>query len=204
MEVVADEGTLTTEAGAWDTAPHPWRRYGARIVDLYLSGGLLLILAGSMVGLAGPDWLYNLVVQGGRLVQVLVLAPLSWILSAPIVAVLLAKFGTTPGKLLFGLRVVPTDGIAATLPRLMKRELYMLIWGVGLGIPLISFVTMITSFETVNKGEPARWDAATGLAVEARRVAGWQLVGVIVGTVVVLGLKLWGLVEQLGGLSAAA
>lgn len=204
MEVVVDEGALPAEVGTWDTVPSPWRRYGARLVDLYLSGGLLLVLAGFMVGLAGPDWLYDFVVQGGRWVQVLVLAPLSWILSAPIVAVLLAKFGTTPGKLLFGLRVAPTDGIAATLPRLMKRELYMLIWGVGLGIPLISFVTVVTSFETVNKGEPARWDAATGLAVEARRVAGWQLVGVIVGTVVVLGLKLWGHLEWIAGSSAAA
>jgi hypothetical protein len=157
-----------------------------------------------MVGLAGPDWLYAFVTEGGRWVQVLVFGPLSWILSAPIVAVLLAKFGTTPGKLLFGLRVVPTDGIAPMLPRLMQRELRVLIWGVGLGIPLLGLLAMITSFETVNKGEPARWDEAAGLAVEARRVAGWQLVGVIVGTAVVVGMMLWGYLEWIAGSSAAA
>lgn len=199
MDAAADETMSPAETGEWDTTPQPWRRYGARILDVQLFGGVLMILGGVAVGVFGPEAVYAFITQSGRIGQVLLFGPLSWMLTAPFVALCLAKFGTTPGKLLFGLRVVPAEGGRLGVARAMQREARLLVWGAGFALPLISLITMITSYEKVTKGAPSRWDEDTALTVEARRAQGWQLLGIVLGALVVLVALLWSAVERLAG-----
>nr|WP_294810550.1 RDD family protein [uncultured Sphingomonas sp.] len=182
--------------GVWDTQPHPWRRYGARIIDVQLFGGGAFIGIGILAGLFASDAVYFWLIDEARWKSLLILTPLSWMIAAIIVAMLLTWKGTTPGKLLFGLRVTPADDRPLSLGRAIQREALLLFWGIGFALPLLNLLAGITSFRHVETGEQARWDKAAVLVSEARAVAGWQLVGVIVGTVLVIAALAWSLVER--------
>ncbi len=69
-----------------------------------------------------------------------------WIVASPCIAACVAWKGTTPGKLLFSLRVVSHDG-ALNYRTALRREAYLLIWGIGLGIPLLSLIMLIPQLQ---------------------------------------------------------
>jgi uncharacterized RDD family membrane protein YckC len=199
MEALAqapDQPALIT-SDAWDTLPHPWRRYGARIIDVQLFGGAILFVVAALIGLFASDAVFLWVAEEARWKSMLIYGPLSWILTGIAVAPLLAWKGITPGKLLFGLRVIAADGRPLGLGRALRREAMLLVWGIGFALPLLNLAAGISSFQQVEGGAPARWDAHTALTVEARRVAGWQLAGVILGTILVVVSLAWSLVERL-------
>lgn len=181
----------------WDREPHPWRRYGARIIDVELFSVLVLGLAGVLIGFYAPDPIYFWVIEEARWKDLLVYSPLSWIIGAIAVAMLLRWAGTTPGKFIFGLRVVPADDRPLTFRRLARREALLLVWGIAFAIPLLSFIAAVASFVRLQDGRQSFWDEETGLIVEGRHLTGLTLVGVTAGGLLVAGLILWGLVERI-------
>lgn len=202
----ADGGAGAIEAPAAtgsDREPHPWRRYAARVIDLTLLGLigmapifiLLLVLAPD----AG-DWL----VGGSWIASLFVLGPLSWFVAAPINAFFLTRWRATPGKWLFGLRVSGAEGGRLRFRQALTRELHLLFWGAGLGLPLIGLLCMVRSYFDLENDNRTRWDAAAGSLVEARGIAGWQLAGVIVGTVLVAAIKMMDMVDRLMGFGPPA
>ena len=193
MEVVSSDVSATAgqnEEG-WDTDPHPFRRYAARIIDVQLFsgiGGFVLALIGFITF---PEVFDALLMTESRMMDLLVWTPLSWIMTAPIIALLLSKVGTTPGKFLLGLRVRTGDGSPLTFRRAARREGILLLWGIGFGIPLFSMIAAASSYSTVSDGRPTRWDDQTDLYVTARQAKGLQLVGLILGGVLVIAFLAW-------------
>ncbi|MBN8819227.1 MAG: RDD family protein [Sphingomonas sp.] len=192
----AEQDTISV---TWEAAKNPWRRYGARLIDVYVFGELTLGIAGLMIGLWGPDWLFDWVTDDQQWKQLLVWSPLLWICATPMIATVISWKGTTPGKWLFGLRVVGDGPIR--FGAAFRRECLLLFWGIGLALPLLNLVMAIRSFSEVEPTGVARWDEATGLRVEARTITGWRIVGVVIGTVLVVTALLAGIFLRI--LSAA-
>ncbi len=141
-------------------APGPWARFWARAVDLGVGGNLLLTL------LILP-WVYGLP-REGYLMQT-VLGSLSWMI---VETLMLAMFGTTPGKWLFDIQVQTPGG---DLPRYwvaVRRCAAVFVWGLGVGIPLLGFPAMIASYNRLMAEGQTAWDRATGLTV-VQRGSGW-------------------------------
>ncbi len=69
-------------------------------------------------------------------------------------AIVFGLFGTTLGKLLFGVRVRLRDGGRPTFLQYLGRVAWMYLSGLGLGIPFVALFTMGRQFFEVKEGRP--------------------------------------------------
>jgi TPR repeat protein/curved DNA-binding protein CbpA len=135
-----------------------WRRYFARyLIDYSLCGFLSLFAIAYWVdyGHQIPNWL----VLNNYLYWIYISAPL-WLVLEPIT---LSIFGTTPGKALFRLRLVSNN----IEPNYWKRSFYVYVVGIGLGLPVISGLTMLYAGSRLKKNGKTDWDKWAGFNIEA-------------------------------------
>ena len=154
------------EVLAWPLAS-PWRRWFARLFDLWCGIMVVGFTGGLVLGQVAPAVLGWLDTPGsGKLVGLLCL-PFALLLDAGV----MAAFGNTPGKALLGLRLRQTDGQPLTLRQLCWRNLGVWSAGLGLGLPLINLLTMARQHRRLKGGEQASYDEE-GFRVWARPI-GW-------------------------------
>lgn len=110
---------------------HPFRRYFARMLDHYLLDAVLTLLAVTVLG-----W------RSGDTVLFTILGYLVWWIRIPVNAAFLHFFGTTPGKLVMGIRIEDISQGKMDFESAMRREFQVLGWGQGFGIPLVSLIMM--------------------------------------------------------------
>lgn len=159
----------------------PWRRYFARGVDLWI------------VALAAGVLLWNLLPEDELLVGLLVM--LIWI---PIEALLLSTWGTTPGKWLFATRVRTMEGNRLSFLAALKRTADVMVRGLGLGVPILSLVTLAVAYNTLTRDTRASWDAAAGWEVGHREVGLPQIIALAVIAVLALVIMLFAFVPSFG------
>lgn len=109
-------------------APHPWRRWFARMLDAWC---LSFLYAMVLVGLGRRA-------DDGQIVHALVLL----LLMVPAETAALALAGTTPGKWLLNVRVREADGRRLSWSRALARALHVWLFGMCAGIPLLSLFAM--------------------------------------------------------------
>ena len=163
----------------------PWMRFWARGLDVFLAqfvGGVCLgVLA--VMGSPIPLWATPAVLA--------LLFFLAWHVIEPL---LLATWGTTPGKSLFRISVRTPDDRRPSLSAAAKRSFLVGLRGAGVGIPIIFLFTGIHAYRVLAKHKRATWDRDTNLEVfhgsfgAVRRVF-----------IVILGLGIFGVVV-LGGM----
>jgi hypothetical protein len=119
LQVALDRFGSPREAARTFSAGHPLqpaplgRRLAAAAADLLPFGSLLLI------GYWHPDWPGTVYPEDATRMILLGLAVLWWNLVLPLAE---ARAGRTPGKRLFGLRVVSEDGTAISLGQAIFRR----------------------------------------------------------------------------------
>jgi hypothetical protein len=144
-----------TEALNWnDTSPHPWRRYFARLTDIVVNGfitifGLFFIASLFGISLSPLDQALDNTVGAAIIVG---------FLSMPLNALLLSSLGTTIGKWLFGIRVLNADFKLLGFSIALKREGLVFVYGLGLGLPLISLLTLAMSYRKLKTDGMTSWD----------------------------------------------
>lgn len=133
--------------------PRPWIRFLARLCDYRLASFLVGLPLGLFVGFVSvwidqpfPD-LPN-VVWGMMTIAI-------WVL---LEAVLLRFLGTTPGKALLAVSVGQQRWRKPGFGSALKRSLLVWLHGLGLGIPLISLLTMGQSYGDLKKEGSSMWD----------------------------------------------
>jgi uncharacterized RDD family membrane protein YckC len=148
-----------------------WARFLARMSDI-----LLLVLPGSFIigiGLAtmqlsgllpGPDPEANPLVQWG--INMLIGLSVSLFLES----LLLSSWGTTPGKWLMGVKVRTEAGEKLSFPAAAKRWLLVFVIGRGLGIPIVSLITLFRAAEDLQEEGITTWDEMMDLTVTRRQV----------------------------------
>lgn len=130
-------------------APHPWRRYFARMLDLFIYVVIwtffqLLILRWNLTAHPFLDTLVGSYISCGFM-----------ILFEPI---LLATLGTTPGKWILGLVVRDSYGKKLTYSAGLARVLELFVKGLGFNLPIYSIVRLVISYGNCKKGEIMWWD----------------------------------------------
>ena len=158
----------------------PWRRYFARSFDHSLAS-----LAAGLPFIANrwitvwPKSYSMLLIPLLTIVVILIAEP-----------VLLATWGTTPGKWIFGLYVrEPDDEPKLGWIDAFSRTFSVLWYGYGMFLPVVSLVRIIKCYNKAVKGETLPWEEDTDLRGTGRRMlpAAFLYVG---ASALVIGLHL--------------
>jgi uncharacterized RDD family membrane protein YckC len=156
---------------------YPIRRFWARWFDLYLYAGIWWILMWA----AGRD-------IGATLVNpwVMLLHFIPWFV---LEAVLLHRYGTTPGKWLLGINVVNNDGSLLTLPESTRRSARVLFIGIGFGWDIVALICQVMSYFTTRRLGRPLWDHAGGHRVVVQPLHPLRLVAYVFVMFISLQLK---------------
>ena len=159
---------LTELPAGWrDTNPHPWRRYFARGLDIVISGVAVEVAVIWVSSLIDPTLGARVSGIFGNVDPRLVDMGLVAFAVIPN-AVMIGLTGTSPGKWIFGVRVLNAEGRPMGILRGLERELWVLMFGVAFGIPLIFLLTLILSCVRLEKREVTIWDSSMELVIAQR------------------------------------
>lgn len=157
-------------------ATRPWPRFLARHLDYALFALVLGVLRSHVRwhALELPDAVLGLSI------------PLLW---APVEAICLSLGGTTPGKAVFGLRVLRGDGDKLSLAGALARSLRVWVQGMGLGLPGVNLLANGLGYRALRRRGVTPWDAGAPWRLEAARLAAWRVAaGVLLAAGCVAGL----------------
>ena len=172
----APDPVMAAPAPVWhaDVAPRvraPLRRWAARLLDWMLFSVLWAVLLGAVLHInparSMPWSIYAFLV-------------LDWAVEPH----LLHRFGTTPGKWLLGLRVVGPDGTPPDGEQARERTNRVLLWGLGLYLPVFSTVRRLMSLKRCVDGDELPWEQETSLVLrDGKR---WRTVAAVGAWLVLL------------------
>ena len=128
----------------------PFYRCMARHLDYLLFCTLCIIMA----YIISPKYVDNFIKKYSEGTLILLLIAL-WV---PIEAELISKFGTTPGKWLFSIKIKNINGQNLSYTEAINRSKHVYYYGMGLGLPIIHIVTQIISYRYLKKNITTRWD----------------------------------------------
>jgi uncharacterized RDD family membrane protein YckC len=142
------------------------RRFWARIVDLqcYIAAWWLLLYAANFnIGsiFANP-WI--------MLAQLL-----PWV---PLEALLLQRFGTTPGKWMLGMRIQNDDGTPLSYRQAFLRSVRALVAGVGMGLGFLVPICLGLSYWITRRLGRPLWDHLGGHRATFAEIRGRRYIGV--------------------------
>lgn len=158
-----------------------WSRFWARNFDLMIFGVVVRLALAPVF----PDIFWATSFWGG-LIEAILWLPLALVLDA----LVMASFGTTPGKALWGLSVRSATGARLSLPAIVKRNFGFWLYGFGAGIPLLGIVTLALNYWQGRKGLPARWDRGAGHQVRQKPIGWLRRIAAFLALVFVL-LVVW-------------
>ena len=181
------------------TPVRPWARYVAKSMDMLIAS-LLLIPIFIAIGVL----VVAVLVLNGQSVEFLDAPVQSPAVEAVYFAagmvllaiffplgegICIASFGTTPGKSLLGIKLRDVEtGNKLPMSRSIARSYGAYFYGVGLGVPLITLLTHIMSYEYLKGNDITRWDERQRALYETRRVSRFRwafaIVLVVIGTVI--------------------
>lgn len=144
----------------------PWVRYWARMIDLLLFS----LLLGFVIGIIYPPVLeINDTLLGIILLFVYVFVE----------PIMLTSWGTTPGKALLRVRLRKSTGDKPTYSEALSRSFSVWLRGFGLGIPLVSLITLITSYNKLTKKRITTWDEEGDFNVSHRIIGAIRIIVMI-------------------------
>lgn len=162
-----------------------WRRFFARQIDLILA---LFLVTASATALGWTDmWMIALPES-----FFFVIAPaLLWIVPE---ATLLSLWGTTPGRLVLGLRVEDEKGSPPAFGKALLRSVLVWAGGLGFGLPLVMLLPvaqwMYALWHFQRSGDTL-WDRSAGTRVAFCPLHRGHVAGIALTTALVTSLFAW-------------
>lgn len=123
----------------------PWVRFFARNIDIYIFALFLVVI----LSIFSPSSIPKSNISFGMVALFL------WIL---VESVFLSTLGTTFGKWLLKVKVRDNEGRKLTFPVALKRSFLVWLKGLGIGFPIISLLTLISSHSDLTKRGGTSWD----------------------------------------------
>lgn len=153
--VLAPPSTLA----GWLAEPQtPWRRYAARILDLTVNGALGLSILAIIFFAVVPDTAFRFFsifeTRAGTVADFVLTGLIASLIGGSLVGV----SGLTLGKVIFGVKVTRTDGTKLGLAAGVRRDLSVLLRGLGLCLPIVALLTMWLSYRSLTKDGTTGWD----------------------------------------------
>ncbi|WP_120497462.1 RDD family protein [Kiloniella sp. EL199] len=164
-----------------DFAPHPWRRYFARWIDISIYANLVLFPVFSHLT---PSQLYSVTAQltlaefWGLL---LLLQTLLLSITALFNIFCFRIFATTPGKFIFGIKILTKDHTSLNFKEAISREFHVLVKGFAFGIPVISLITQIYGYLDLTMDKCTSWDDRLKTVVVQRNNSDKQILFCFIG-----------------------
>ena len=157
------------EADSLPKVTAPWKRYFARLIDeaIYLIFWNLILALGFHMNIRQTGLAF--VVIGTIMQSVLLLL---------VEPVMLSRFGTTPGKFLFGFRVSTESGARLTWREAYDRTGIVLKRGVGFYIPVYGLIREYSSYRDCKKGEILEWEEDNILTLDERHMR-WKVIAAV-------------------------
>ncbi|MFW6106644.1 MAG: RDD family protein [bacterium] len=137
--------------------PHPWRRYFARMLDYATVGLIPLFILHLLVAKFAPQGVDRLSLLMSNLVAAGIIHSAIWI---PVEAALIALTGRTPGKSLYGIKIVDEQGNKLSFRASLKRSALVWVQGLGLGIPIVALFTQLAAHKRLGQTGSTLWDNA--------------------------------------------
>lgn len=147
-------------------APQPWIRLLARMLDLQLALASTLVLMTEFEPIAVPG--YRTVAASSVLACALWLA---------VEAVSLSRYGTTPGKWLFGIRVTQPNPGSPSTSAWLARSARVWLYGIAMGLPFIWMITCAAAYISLKKRGKTAWDQKGGFEVEHMQLGAIRSLG---------------------------
>ncbi|WP_412754882.1 RDD family protein [Legionella donaldsonii] len=152
------------------SAVRPWTRFMARMID----NTLFTILFGWILVFLVPAFMegINDTIFG-------FLSLVAWIFAETL---LLITLGSTFGKWLLRIQIIPNDGQRPTLPHAFKRSVKVWFFGLAMGIPFINLFTLISAHSNLSKNRITSWDKAEKFTINHgeiniyRGIAAWVII----------------------------
>lgn len=129
---------------------HLWARFFARTTDY-----LIIFLVSIMITNYVFHSLLKMILEKSLGFLFIIIIMVSWVF---IESILLYTTGTTPGKWLFNIHIYKKNGNKIGLIQAMNRSTLVWLDGFAMGIPLISFATLLRSYYSIDKNKVAPWD----------------------------------------------
>lgn len=169
LEKAPSEIPAELEADSLPKVRAPWKRYFARLIDetIYLIFWNLILALGFHMNIRQTGLAF--VVIGTIMQSVLLLL---------VEPVMLSRFGTTPGKFLFGFRVSAESGARLTWREAYDRTGIVLKRGVGFYIPVYGFIREYSSYRDCKKGEILEWEEDNILTLDERHMR-WKVIAAV-------------------------
>ncbi len=158
---------------------HPWRRLFARTVDICTAGFVLFLLLIFAFSATMPEQAAGFAKAIENPIIASVVLYLIWL---PAEAALLSRFGTTPAKWLFGIRVEHPGGNLLSFSEALNRSFLVFVQGVGFGIPFVALFTQLFAYRRLTKTGTTLWDISTSAVVLHKK---WGVFRALVCTVTV-------------------
>jgi uncharacterized RDD family membrane protein YckC len=140
---------------------HPWRRYFARILDTTF----FVVVFFLFIGILFPSLFDSPPAKGAERAMEWLYQIAGFVAYAPFEAFCMHIFGNTVGKALYGIRVSAPTGGNMGLAVASKRSFHVLVRGIGLGIPVVCLITLLTSYNTLRHDGVTSWDRQLGCVV---------------------------------------
>ncbi len=140
----------------------PWVRLFARSIDIFIWGFLIRELL-KLISISTYEDLLS--IANGYVINAVIYA--LWIF---VEGFAISKFGYTFGKWLLNIHVGNCDRTRLNTKTSLKRVLGVWIYGEGLGIPVLSFVTYIMSYFYLKNNKITKWDKKLSVEVKHTRV----------------------------------
>ena len=148
-----------------DTLPKehfPWQRFFARLLDAQIYRSLWVLIL--------PALGFNMLKSSrGGVLSLELLTLGTMFLLEPL---LLSRFGTTPGKWLFGLRVTSPDGRRLTYAEGRERTAYLFWYGIRLNLPFFRLYRLYVSYTDEQQEKELPWEDRSEQTI--RDHAGWR------------------------------
>lgn len=139
----------------------PWVRYFARSLDL----SLYVTLWDALLALG---FHINIMEMGFAGIILNIIVPVCILLLVE--PLMLSRFGTTPGKFVFGLRVTAETGARLTHREALHRTWTVIRRGSGFLIPIYELIREYKSYKACKRGETLDWEEETLLWLDEGRV----------------------------------
>lgn len=160
---------------------HPWRRYFARIIDLYIFsfalGWLTILLVLTPEYAEQVSRVTDNIVVAGFIIGISII---------PIEAILLSNFGTTPVKWIFGISVKRNNGSNLSFYEAVNRSVLVWMRGVALYVPLFQLIASYLSYRDLTKLGETSWDKDTGSVVSHKEWGALRAISITIFTFIVL------------------
>jgi uncharacterized RDD family membrane protein YckC len=156
--------------------PHPWHRFWARSLDYAIFLTLSHVLA-VFITFSTNFW-----------VDLIVWLFITCIALLTYDAFWVSAVATSPGKALFGIKVLNNDGSKLTFGQSFSRAYSVLAKGFGFLIffPFIPMICMWSSYKIIKNNGIASWDESAGYKVVHNKVGSFRIfTGIVLGVIAV-------------------